>query len=111
MICPSLPSDRGNAAACWRLRRRSSPSVLRSGRLCVRRRRNAISQVGIDKYGGRIDALVATRDAADVSAALLNGGFARSYDGGAEAGAENQRSDTGFAPMPNLDPPNSGAAF
>ena len=41
-----------------------------------------ISQVGIDKYGGRIDALVATRDTADVSTALLNGGFARSYDGG-----------------------------
>lgn len=45
-----------------------------------------ISQVGIDKYGGRIDALVATRDTADVSAALLNGGFARSYDGGRRSG-------------------------
>jgi len=45
-----------------------------------------ISQVGIDKYGGRVDALVATRDAADVSAALLNGGYARSYDGGKRAG-------------------------
>lgn len=42
----------------------------------------AISQVGIDKYGGRVDALVATRDTADVSAALLNGGFARRYAGG-----------------------------
>jgi endonuclease YncB( thermonuclease family) len=41
-----------------------------------------ISSVGIDKYGGRIDALVATRDTPDVSAALFNGGFARSYDGG-----------------------------
>jgi len=41
-----------------------------------------VSQVGIDKYGGRIDARVATHDIADVSAALLNGGFARSYDGG-----------------------------
>jgi endonuclease YncB( thermonuclease family) len=41
-----------------------------------------ISRVGIDKYGGRVDASVATRDAADVSAALLNGGWARSYDGG-----------------------------
>ena len=40
-----------------------------------------ISRVGIDKYGGRIDALVATRDTADVSAALLEGGFTRSYDG------------------------------
>ncbi len=41
-----------------------------------------ISRVGIDKYGGRVDAFVATHDTADVSAALLNGGFARSYDGG-----------------------------
>ncbi len=41
-----------------------------------------ISRVGIDKYGGRVDALVATRDTADVSAALLTGGWARSYDGG-----------------------------
>jgi len=41
-----------------------------------------ISRVGIDKYGGRVDATIATRDTADVSAALLNGGFARAYDGG-----------------------------
>jgi endonuclease YncB( thermonuclease family) len=41
-----------------------------------------ISQVGIDKYGGRVDAAVATRDAADVSAALLDGGWARHYAGG-----------------------------
>jgi endonuclease YncB( thermonuclease family) len=42
----------------------------------------AVSRVGIDKYGGRIDAAVSTRNIADVSAALLDGGFARSYDGG-----------------------------
>ena len=41
-----------------------------------------VSGVGIDKYGGRVDALAATPDTPDVSAALLNGGFARSYDGG-----------------------------
>jgi endonuclease YncB( thermonuclease family) len=41
-----------------------------------------ISRVGIDKYGGRVDATIATRATADVSAALLNGGFARAYDGG-----------------------------
>ncbi len=41
-----------------------------------------IWRVGIDKYGGRVDAAVATRDTADVSAALLNGGWARSYVGG-----------------------------
>jgi len=42
----------------------------------------AISRVGIDKYGGRVDAAVSTRSTADVSAALFNGGFARRYDGG-----------------------------
>ena len=41
-----------------------------------------ISRVGIDKYGGRVDALVAAHDTPDISTALLNGGFARSYDGG-----------------------------
>ncbi len=41
-----------------------------------------ISRVGVDKYGGRVDATIATRGIADVSAALLNGGFARAYDGG-----------------------------
>jgi len=42
----------------------------------------AISRVGVDKYGGRVDAAVSTRNTADISAALLNGGFARRYDGG-----------------------------
>jgi endonuclease YncB( thermonuclease family) len=42
----------------------------------------AISRVGIDKYGGRVDATISTRNTADVSAAMLNGGWARSYDGG-----------------------------
>ncbi len=42
----------------------------------------SLSQVGIDKYGGRVDAAVATRNTADVSAALLTGGFARAYGGG-----------------------------
>ncbi len=42
----------------------------------------SLSQVGIDKYGGRVDAAVATRSTADVSTALLHGGFARPYDGG-----------------------------
>ena len=41
-----------------------------------------ISRVGVDKYGGRVDATIATRHTPDVSAALLNGGFARAYDGG-----------------------------
>jgi endonuclease YncB( thermonuclease family) len=40
-----------------------------------------VARVGIDKYGGRIDAVVATRGIADVSAAMLRGGFARAYDG------------------------------
>jgi endonuclease YncB( thermonuclease family) len=41
-----------------------------------------IAQVGPDKYAGRIDAVVSTRNTADVSAALLAGGWARSYNGG-----------------------------
>ena len=48
-----------------------------------------ISQVRIDKYGGRVDAVVATRDTADVSAALLNGREATTADG-AEAGADSR---------------------
>ncbi len=45
-----------------------------------------LSRVSLDKYGGRVDALVATRDTADVSAALLSGGWARSYEGRRRAG-------------------------
>ena len=41
-----------------------------------------IARVGVDKYGGRIDALAATRGTPDVSAAMLAGGWARAYDGG-----------------------------
>jgi endonuclease YncB( thermonuclease family) len=41
-----------------------------------------IAQVGPDKYAGRVDAVVSTRHTADVSAALLNGGWVRSYAGG-----------------------------
>ena len=45
-----------------------------------------IAQVGPDKYAGRIDAVVSTRNTADVSAALLTGGWARSYSGGRRQG-------------------------
>jgi endonuclease YncB( thermonuclease family) len=41
-----------------------------------------VSHVGVDKYGGRVDALIATRGTGDVSTAMLSGGFARAYDGG-----------------------------
>jgi endonuclease YncB( thermonuclease family) len=41
-----------------------------------------LSHVGPDKYPGRIDANVATRSTNDISAAMLSGGFARTYDGG-----------------------------
>ena len=68
---------------------RAAPTSLPERRLraprwkrCWPRAAVTVSRVGIDKYGGRIDALVATRDIPDVSAALLSGGFARSYDGG-----------------------------
>src|SRR5262249_55015055 len=41
-----------------------------------------IAQVGPDKYAGRVDAVVSSRNTADVSAAMLSGGWGRSYDGG-----------------------------
>jgi len=41
-----------------------------------------ISNIGPDKYAGRIDADVATSRTPNVSAALLAGGFARAYGGG-----------------------------
>jgi endonuclease YncB( thermonuclease family) len=40
-----------------------------------------VARVGVDKYGGRVDAVVATRGTDDVSAAMLQGGFARAYNG------------------------------
>lgn len=40
-----------------------------------------VARVGVDKYGGRVDAVVATRGTADVSAAMLAGGWARAYNG------------------------------
>jgi endonuclease YncB( thermonuclease family) len=41
-----------------------------------------ISNIGQDKYPGRIDADVATSQTPNVSAALLAGGYGRPYDGG-----------------------------
>jgi len=41
-----------------------------------------ISAVAQDKYGGRVDADVSTARTPDVSAAMLDGGFARAYAGG-----------------------------
>ena len=40
-----------------------------------------VSRIGLDKYGGRIDASVSTRDTDDVSVALLTSGLVRRYDG------------------------------
>jgi endonuclease YncB( thermonuclease family) len=45
-----------------------------------------IGQVGLDKFGGRVDATASTKTTPDVSAALLQAGLARSYDGGRRAG-------------------------
>ena len=42
----------------------------------------AISRVGLDKYGGRVDAAASTRNTPNVSAAMRDRGWARSYDGG-----------------------------
>jgi micrococcal nuclease len=41
-----------------------------------------ISRVGQDKYGGRLDADGSTARSPDVSATMLQGGFARRYSGG-----------------------------
>ncbi len=45
-----------------------------------------ISQVRLDKYGGRVLAAASTRRTADVSAALLHTGVVRSYQGGRRDG-------------------------
>ena len=41
-----------------------------------------VFHVSHDKYGGRVDADVSTAEVADVSAAMLAGGYARAYGGG-----------------------------
>ena len=41
-----------------------------------------ISRVGLDKFGGRIDAAASTRSTPDVAAAILQAGLGRSYSGG-----------------------------
>jgi endonuclease YncB( thermonuclease family) len=46
----------------------------------------AVSQVALDKYGGRVIADASTRRTADVSAALLRAGVVRSYAGGRRDG-------------------------
>jgi endonuclease YncB( thermonuclease family) len=46
----------------------------------------SISQVGLDKYGGRVLAQVSTGRIADVSAALLQTGLVRRYSGGRREG-------------------------
>jgi endonuclease YncB( thermonuclease family) len=45
-----------------------------------------ISNIGPDKYSGRVDADVATRMTPNVSAAMLAAGHARSYNGGHRSG-------------------------
>jgi endonuclease YncB( thermonuclease family) len=45
-----------------------------------------VSRIALDKYGGRVLAAATTRRTADVSAALLQAGLARSYDGGRRDG-------------------------
>ena len=44
-----------------------------------------VSQIGPDKYGGRVVASVATARGEDVSAALLQAGLVRRYGGGRRA--------------------------
>jgi micrococcal nuclease len=45
-----------------------------------------VSQVGQDKYGGRVDASASTAGTRDVSEAMLAGDFARAYRGGRRRG-------------------------
>lgn len=51
-------------------------------RALLRQGEVTIFDVGPDKYAGRIVAEVATRDTPDVSAALVRGGYGRTYAGG-----------------------------
>ena len=78
----------GNARALHRGERRRHrpratpwPAILAEGAV-------GISQVTLDKYGGRVLAAASTRKTADVSAALLHTGLVRSYRAAAaKAGA------------------------
>lgn len=45
-----------------------------------------LSRVGLDKFGGRIDAAASTRSTPDVSAVILQAGLGRSYAGGRREG-------------------------
>jgi endonuclease YncB( thermonuclease family) len=65
------PEERAKAEAA----RDALAAMLREGEVTV-------SRVGIDKYGGRVDANAATRLTPDVSAAMLAKRLARAYDGG-----------------------------
>lgn len=55
--------------------RDSLAAILAEGRV-------EISAVGLDKFGGRVDADVSTQSTPDVAAALLQAGLARGYGGG-----------------------------
>jgi endonuclease YncB( thermonuclease family) len=46
----------------------------------------AVSRIGLDKYGGRVDAAVSTRGTPDVAAALKLAGLGRAYAGGRREG-------------------------
>jgi len=45
-----------------------------------------ISNIGPDKYSGRVERDVATRKTPNVSSAMLAAGHARAYDGGHRSG-------------------------
>jgi endonuclease YncB( thermonuclease family) len=45
-----------------------------------------ISRVGLDKFGGRIDAAASTPSTPDVAGAILQAGLGRSYSGGRREG-------------------------
>jgi endonuclease YncB( thermonuclease family) len=66
--------------------RRTAEAARERLQAMLARGRVAIADVSLDKYGGRVVASVSTVDVADVAAALIEAGLARSYAGGGRVG-------------------------
>jgi len=75
---PELRARCGREQLAAQAARDALAKLVADGRLFV-------SQIGPDKYGGRVVAAVATAQAGDVSAALLQAGLVRRYGGGHRA--------------------------
>lgn len=75
---PELQARCGREQTAAQAARDALAKLVADGRLFV-------SQIGPDKYGGRVVASVATARGEDASAALLQAGLVRRYDGGRRA--------------------------